>query len=54
MEAGGDGAGVLTRSVRVVELVVGVKGGKAESVDQMELPNVVVVAQGLWAFPRSD
>lgn len=56
MEAGGDGAGLLTRSVRVVELVAGGKGCKAESalVDQMELPKGVVADQGLRAFPRRD
>lgn len=56
MVAGGDGAELLTRSVRVVELVVGVKGCKAESalVDQMELPKGVVVDQGLRVLPRSD
>lgn len=56
MEAGGDGAELLTRSVRVVVLVVGANGCKAESalVDQMELPKGVVVDQGLRVFPRSD
>lgn len=54
--AGGEGAGLLTRSVRVVELLVGGKGFKAESalVDQMELPKGVVVDQGLRVVPRSD
>lgn len=48
--------GLLTRSVRVVELVVGGKGCKAESalVDQMELPKGVGADQGLRVFPRSD
>lgn len=56
MEAGGDGAGLLTRSVRVAELVVGGNGCKAESalVDQMELLKGVVADQGLRAFPRND
>lgn len=56
MEAGGDGVGLATRSVRVVELVVGGKGCKAESalVDQMELPKGVVADQGFRAFPKSD
>lgn len=56
MEAGGEGVGLLTRSVRVVELVGGAKGCKAESalVDQMELPKGVVADQGLRVFPRSD
>lgn len=56
MEAGGDGVGVVTRSVRVVELVGGAKGCKAESalVDQMELPKGVAADQGLRVFPRSD
>ena len=56
MDTGGDGAGLLTRSVRVVELVVEGKECKVESalVDQMELPKGVVVDQGLRAFPRSD
>lgn len=56
VEAGGDGAGLLTKSVRVVELVVGGKACKAESalVDQMELPNGAVADQGLRVFPRSD
>ena len=56
MEAGGDGAELLTRSVRVVAFVVGAKGCKAESalVDQMELLYGVVVDQGLRVFPRSD
>lgn len=56
MEAGGDGAGLLTRSVSGVELVVGEKGCKAESalVDQIELPKGVVADQGLRPFPRSD
>lgn len=49
-------AGPLTRSGSGVELVVAGKGFKAESapVDQMELPNGVVVDQGLLVFPRSD
>lgn len=49
-------AALLTKSVRAVELVVAGKGFKAESalVDQMEVPNGVVVDQGLLAFPRSD
>lgn len=55
-EAGGDVAALLTKSVRAVELVVAGKGFKAESapVDQMELPNGLVVDQGLLVFPRSD
>lgn len=54
--AGGDGAGLVTKSVRVVELVVGGKGFKVESalVDQMELPKGAVADQGLREFPRSD
>lgn len=53
---GGDGAELLTRSVRGVEVVVGGKGFKAGSalVDQMELPKGVVVDHGLRPFPRSD
>lgn len=53
---GGAGAELLTRSVRVVVLVVEGKGFKAESalVDQMELPKGVAVDQGLRVFPRSD
>lgn len=49
-------AAPLTKSVRAVELVVAGKEFKAESapVDQMELPNGVVVDQGLLVFPRSD
>lgn len=49
-------AAPLTKSVRAVELVVAGKGFKAESalVDQMELPNGLVVDQGLLVFPRSD
>lgn len=56
MEAGGDGAGLFTRSGRVVVLLAGAKGCKAESalVDQMELPKGAVADQGLRAFPRSD
>lgn len=56
MEAGGEGAGLLTKSVRVAEFVVGGKWCNVESglVDQMELPNGVVADQGLRAFPRSD
>lgn len=56
MGAGGNGAGLLTKSVSVVELVVVGKGFKAESalVDQIELPNGVVADQGLGVFPRSD
>lgn len=48
--------GLLTRSVKVVVLVVGTKGCKAESalVDQMELLKGVGVDQGLRVFPRSD
>lgn len=55
-EAGGEGSGLLTNSVRVVELVVGGKEFKAVSalVDQMELPNGAVADQGLLVFPRSD
>lgn len=53
--AGGDGAGLFTRSVRVV-LGGGEKGCSAGSalVDQMELPKGVVVDQGLRPFSRSD
>lgn len=56
LEADGDEVGLLTRLVRVDELVVGAKECKVESaLDQMELPNVDVVGdQGLRAFPRSD
>lgn len=56
MVAGGDGAGLLTNSGRVVELVVGGKECNAESafVDQMELPNGVVADQGFRVLPRSD
>lgn len=56
VEAGGDGVGLLTRSVSGVGLVVGEKGCKAESalVDQIELPKGVVADQGLRPFPRSD
>lgn len=55
-EAVGDVEAPLTKSVRAVELVVAGKGFKAESAlaDQMELPNGVVVDQGLLVFPRSD
>lgn len=55
-EAGGEVVGPLTKSVRAVELVAAGKGFKAESalVDQMELPNGMVVDQGLLVFPRSD
>lgn len=54
--AGAGGAGWLTRSVRVVELVDGAKECKAESplVDQMELPNGVVADHGLRVFPKID
>lgn len=55
--AGGDGAGLFTRSGRAVELLVGgAKGCRAESalVDQMELLKGVVADQGLRLFPRSD
>lgn len=54
--AGGETAGPLTRSVRAAGLVAAGKGFKAESalVDQMELPNGVLVDQGLLVFPRSD
>lgn len=47
--AGAGGVGLLTRSVRVVELADGVKECKAVStlVDQMELPNGMVVDHGL-------
>lgn len=56
MGAGEGGAGLLTRSVRVVELVDGGKECKAESplVDQMELLNGVVVDHGLREFPKID
>lgn len=49
-------AAPLTKSLRAVELVVAGKGFKAESalVDQMELPNGVVVDQGLLVFPKRD
>lgn len=54
--AGGDGAGLLTRSDRAVGLVAGGKGCKAESplVDQIEVLKGVVADQGLRPFPRID
>lgn len=52
----GDVEAPLTKLFRAVELVVAGKEFKAGSalVDQMELPNGVVVDQGLLVFPRSD
>lgn len=56
VDAGGEGAGLVTRSVSVVELVVGGKGCKAESalVDQMELPKGAVADHGLRDDPSRD
>lgn len=55
-EAGEDGAGLLTRFVRAVELVGGGKGcsGKSVLVDQMELLYGVGANQVLLVFSRSD
>lgn len=56
MVAGGEGAGLLTKSVRAVVLVAGGKGCKVDSalVDHMELPKGAVADHGFRAFPRSD
>ena len=52
----GEAGPLLTRSLRVVELVDGVNECRAESplVDQMELPKGVVVDHGLRVFPKID